>query len=488
MKNLVNKFITYSFGNVLQSAFSLLLLPLYLRYFSPSEYGAISVLTVIQSFLVLVMSGGAVNGLIRLYFGVDGDRKKKLAGTTLTWYAATAIFGWCLLFFLARPLSLAFFQTDQHAPSFRLLAFVYLPAIMLNFAFYVLRLESKAWLFVLFSLFNLLVDIGLKLYLIVIAKQGIDGYFLAGAISGAFTLAAMIPVVLRYVTPSLHTADLKQLLRIGAPFIASGCSMWTLDVSDRLLLARFSGEDAVGIYSLAYNFANLFGIVLATPVALLIDPFFFAHAGEKSDDENKLLLRRMLIYYGIAGGALYLVIAVGSGELLRLFTTSFGSQARYLEAVRLLPVITLAPYMYFLASQAGYSSLLIKRPEIVSVAFIVAAVVNVGLNLVVIPHFGAVGAALTTVIAYLVLGGLAYYWMERLFPVGYDWMKIARLAGYVALAFAAGWLVRFEQPLVSLFAKLATSLAIFGILSFSKNGLLTNDERRMLMSKILRKA
>ena len=420
IKKFLQKFLTYGVGNILQTALRFILLPLYLRFFAPEDYGVISVLSVLMAMLTLFITAGIMNGLVRLYYEADGLRRKELVGVAWFWYVVVAALGGAILLTQARLWSVLFFQTPDHTDPVRLLGLLFIFTILQQVPQNIFRLENKAELYVTFSLVTFLADFVLKFYFIVILGRGVMGYFESGVIASVLTLVVMLPFTRQYVRISSDLSLFRQMFRLGFPYIFSGLAAWVLEVSDRILLARFAGESAVGIYSLAYSFSNMFGVFLATPIALLLDPFFFAYAAKHSIDETKRLLSRMLIYSCLAGGVVYLAIALGSSDLLRVLTTYLGARPAYLAAVKLVPIVTLAPFLYFLTSPASMTGLLVKKPELASTVFVIAAGVNLGLNLFVIPLLGALGAAITTLVAYLLLVIMLYVWMERVFAVGHN--------------------------------------------------------------------
>jgi len=485
-RDVLKKFFTYGLGNILQSALSLILLPLYLRFLTPGEYGVIAVLSVTMSLLALSISAGMMNGLIRLYYETEGLQRKKLIGTTWLWYIAVATLGGSILFTQARPLSTVLFRAEVYENSIRIVGVAFFFLMVQIVPFYILRLEKKAGQYVGFSLFNFLVDFALKLYFIVSLGKGIEGYFESSAIANMLTVGLMIPFVAKNVKLSPDIPALKQLLRLGFPYVFSGVAVWTIDVSDRLLLNHFSGEAVVGIYSVAYNFANIFRVLLATPAALLVDPFFFAFAAARPAADTKNLLQRILIYSFLAGSVLYLGITLSSGEVLRVLISQFGAKKEYLAATNLVPILTWAPFLYFLVMPSILGGLWVKKPAIFSVACLCAAGLNVGLNFFVIPKFGAPGAAVTTVIAYLLLLGLSYGRLERVLPGGYEWKKVARVMLYLALAFTIGWQIWLDQPLASLLVRVMVGILVFAFLTLFTGDILTKVEREKILVYLIK--
>jgi O-antigen/teichoic acid export membrane protein len=485
IKSVLQSFLSYGLGQILQTALRFILLPLYLRFFTPEEYGVISVLTVVLSLLTLLTTGGIINVLMRLYYEAESTKRQVLVGATWLWCLLAAGLGGLILSVQGPWLSQLIFQTAKYDSLFRLLGITFIFSVQHQMPYNLFRLENKVGLYVGFSLFSFLTDFTLKSYFIIWLERGLSGYFESSAIVSILTLGLMLPFVSKSVHLSLDFSIFRQLFRLGSPYIFISLAVWTIEFSDRLLLNQFVSEEAVGIYSLAYSFANMFGILLASPVALLMPPFFFAQTAKRPETDTKKLLQRTLIYFLLAGGFMYLLITLSSNELLRFFVIYLGTKEKYLEAITLIPVLTLAPFLYFLTTQAELAGLTVKKPEIMSVAYIVAAIINFGLNLLVIPQLGAMGAAITTFIAYFILVIVFYSWIERLFPVGYNWKAVVLTMSYLAIAFSIGSLIRLDSPLVSLFIRAIVAVSVFTLLVLVTGNILTRMERILLFTYLL---
>lgn len=482
LKNIFKKFLTYGVGNILQTALRFIMLPLYLRFFPAADYGVISVLSVVMGLTSLILSAGVLNGLVRLYYETEGTQLKKLVGTTWLWYVAVSGIGGLILLTQAPLICQLLFQASGNAGAVQRLGWVFIFTQLQNVPYNLFRLEKKAGMYVGFSLFSFLADFILKLLFIVYWQRGVEGYFESGAIASGLTLGVMALFSTRYVHFNFDWDLFRQLLRLGFPYIFSGLAVWGLEVSDRLLLLRFAGEAAVGVYSLSYNLANIFRIVLAAPASLLVDPFFFGYAARNAETDIKALLRRLLVYYCLVGSFVYLMISLGSGDLVRIFVTYFDANSQYLEAVQFVPLVTFAYLLYFATISGSLAGLLVKKPEVTSVICIIAAGFNIGINFLVLPILGALGAALTTVAAYLLLGGLLYLWMERIYHVGHDWKALARLAVCVLIALAAGWSINLTAPWLSLLVKLTVGGLLFILLTLTVGKVLTQSEQTTILA------
>jgi len=480
IKDALRQFFVYGVGNIAQTALSFFLLPILLRFFEPSEYGVISLLSVATLFLALFANLGVGTALFRLYYEAETAERRKLVGTTWLWYLFSASLGGAILFTQATWLSRMLFDTGDYSYAIKLLGAFFFFSLQGDIPFSVLRLEGKAGFYVGFSLFRFAIDFALKLYFIAFLGRGISGYFEAGIIAYVATLCTMIPFALRYVTFSLNTSYLKQLLRLGFPFVFSGIALWILTVSDRLILDHFRGEAAVGIYSLAYSFAGLLDVFLTSPSALFWGPFFFSYAAKMPAEDAKRLLNKSLVYFFIAGSVLYLAISLGSGDVLRAFTFLFAAKKEYHQAATLVPLLTLGPLLYLLGRQAGNAMLMAKKPEFTAIASSIAAGVNLGLNFVFIPRFGAWGAAMNAVIAYALQDILCYWWAQRVWPVNYDWKGVARGFLFLGIAFIIGWSIEISYSWASLLTKVIVAVVVFASLSWF--AILTRAERDTVLT------
>jgi O-antigen/teichoic acid export membrane protein len=482
IKDALKQFFIYGAGSSAQAALGFVLLPLYLRFFEPSEYGIISLFMVTVSLLTVFASAGMVSALHRLYFEAKEEDRKRLAFTTWFWYLLMGgLFG-LIIFVNAVPISQHIFSRVELAYPIGLLGIYLFIFLLREVPLNLFRLEKKAGHYVGFSLAGFAIDFGLKLYFIAFLERGIAGYFESGIIAWTIILFSMLPFTLKYVNLSLSRGYLKELLRLGSPFILSGIAVWVLQVSDRYILEFFRGEAAVGIYHVGYTFANLFNVFMFSPSGLFWSPFFFSYAAERSTKETKRLLNRSLVYFFLAGGVLYLLISLGCADVLRIFTFLFATREGYWQAATLVPLLALGPFLYLLCRQASSALLMAKKPEFTAIALAIAAGFNLGLNFIFIPKFGALGAAITTALAYALSLGLCYWWAGRIWPVKHEWKRLAKGFLFLAIAFIIGWMITISQPWASLFARVIAGVVVFALLSWFVSNLLNRDEKRKFLT------
>ena len=347
-----------------------------------------------------------------------------------------------------------------------------------------LRMEKKAGRYVILSLVRFAVDLTLKIVLIVSLERGINGFFESGILANLLVLVAALPLVYGYVSFKPNPGQLKALLRLGAPLIISALAIWTLSLSDRLILNYYHGTAFVGIYGAANSIANLFNILLYTPFVLFWNPFILSYAESNATAATRGLLARVVGYALLLGGLVSIVISASGHDLVRILRDLLAINEDFLSATPLVPWLTFGLYFFFLQVILGSALYVVKLPKYLAIGGFIAAVVNLGLNFYFIPRFGAFGAAVTTLIAYAVILVLVYFWSRRHFSVNYPWLRLVAGLGVAAGALAIGMQLEIESPWASIFARVFTVVLIYGVYSWFFSGLLRDMDKRAVIDWI----
>jgi len=160
----------YTFGSILQTAISFLLLPVYIKYLAPAEYGVISVILVMSSILVVFTNLGAQSGFYRLYY--EGP-KEKLFTTTLIWRLLTAFSAFIFVASFSKPLSLILFKTNSYQLAILFAGLFIFISPLRELFFLTLRLRQLAKKFVFYSLLYAIANFSLKFtYVALLKKRG----------------------------------------------------------------------------------------------------------------------------------------------------------------------------------------------------------------------------------------------------------------------------------------------------------------------------
>jgi len=198
---------------------------------------------------------------------------------------------------------------------------------------------------------------------------------------------------MRTLRLSFHPATAWELLRFGAPLIASAAGWFVLNASDRYFLGVYRNFTEVGQYSLGYRVASLHVVGIITPLQLAFAPMVFEAAKQPGLDEK--------IAHIAEASAWIVGLSAGVLAMLAPIAVSLLSPAAYAHSE--IYTYWILPSGVFLGVYYWAASLLHlqKRTLWIAGAVIAAAIANIALNFALIPSYGAIGAAIATDIAML---------------------------------------------------------------------------------------
>jgi O-antigen/teichoic acid export membrane protein len=420
----------YGLGDVATSIVSFLLLPLYVRFLSPTDYGVIGLLLTVEVAAKIVFRWGVDASFMRLYYDcADQAARQRLASTIFFFLFAVNGALLAAAVALAPAVARHVFGSTDHALVLRLVlvntfvgSFYFLP-------FHVLRIEGKPPQFIALTVTRSTATLAGRLVLIVGFGMGVLGFVLADiAVTALFTL-----VLLRWfaplVRPMFSRALLGEALRFGLPRLPHGIAHQTIAVADRYLLSLFGTLRDVGLYSIGASFGMAMKLFL-TAFEYAWAPFYFA--AMKEPDAQRT-------FSGVTTYVLAALVLLAAGlaavadDVVRLMTTP-----EFYGAARVIPWIGLGVLLQgvYLLTSIGLN--ITKRTEYYPIATGIAAATSLAANVLLIPRFGLLGAAWSNVIAYAVLAAVSLWFSQRLYPIRYEHGRIARVALAGLAAGAAG--------------------------------------------------
>jgi O-antigen/teichoic acid export membrane protein len=417
---------------VFTNVVNLLLMPLYTRLLTPTDYGHLALLLLFGTVAKIVFRLGLDAGFFRMHYALeDPEERRRLAGTVAV--AAGVVGTGLMLAVLALkdPLTRALLGAEAPSPWWVVLVAgdVYLG----TFSFVplsLLRIQDRPGLFSSYSAGRHTLNTLLKV-LLVVQGYGVTGVLWSDLLATGLFAAALLPVLLRGSAPALDLALLRPALAFGLPKVPHGVFVQALNVADRKILDVFLSRAEVGLYQVGYTLGS--GVKFASSAfEPAWGPFVYA---QLKDPEAPRTLARVATYAFAVFLAATLGVAVLGRELLRLL-----APPAFWEGARVIPVVALAYLLHgvFLLGSIGIG--ISRRTSYYPVITAAAAVTNIGLNLVLIPRLGILGAAWATVAAYGVMAALGVFLSQRVYPIPFEAGRGARLGLAAAISYAVAWL------------------------------------------------
>jgi O-antigen/teichoic acid export membrane protein len=407
----------YGLGAVVSRLIGLLLLPLVTRYLPRRDLGAVDTLVALSVVLVIVLRAGISMAFFRFYFDAEDERGRVRVVRTSFWFTmATATAGLVLGVVLAGPISEALFSTHSRASLVRA-AFVLLWAQMnyeqLTSLF---RVEERSVAYVAATLANVLITVGSTILLVAVWHKGALGV-LVGNFTGTLAVFVVLLAYRRFQLGLEFDRPLfRQMQRFGLPLVPSGLALWAIDFGDRFFLLKLKNAAEVGLYSV--------GVRVSTAILLLLIALrtawpAFAYS-IKEDEEAKRTYGFVLTYVLYISCWLSLTLSLLAPWIVRVLATP-----AYYPGARVVPLLVFGGTAFIAFNVMSIGIGRAKQTQFNWVVTGIAAAVNVALNFVLIPPYGMIGAAVATLVAYTVmfLGMTAR--AQQVFPVPYQWRRIA---------------------------------------------------------------
>ncbi len=196
----------------------------------------------------------------------------------------------------------------------------------------------------------------------------------------------------------------KYILGFNLPLLPYYLSQIIFNSSDRIMISSLKSSSEAGIYGIAYSLGMLLNFVLSA-VLNAFQPWFFSRIADGTAAEKK----KITTWIALGMAVLVLGILMAAPEIIAVMAGE-----AYQQAVWAVPPIAASLYAYYCTSIFLYLDFYHEKKAYMNAATILAAVLNVGLNWILIPCFGFVGAAYTTLASYLAFEFAAYYSYRRI--------------------------------------------------------------------------
>jgi O-antigen/teichoic acid export membrane protein len=420
----------YGIGGLVSRFVAVLLLPLYTRYLTPSDYGAVETLVALTAILATLLRLGIASAFFRFYFDSPDPAHRLRVVRTCFWFTMTmATLGLTAGLIFAPQISDAFFGTDARTTLVRA-AFVLLWAQMNYEQITALfRVEERSVAFVSASLVNLAITVSATVLFVVALDWGATGVVVGNFTGTLAVYFALLAYRREQLGLTLDRRLLRQMNRFGLPLVPSMLALWVLTFSDRFFLLKLTDTEEVGLYSI--------GARIASAMVLLLTAFRAAWpAFAYSIDDDRQARRAyayVLTYLLFVASWTALALGLLSPWLVRALTTP-----AFYDASDVV-----APLAFGAVAFGGFIvvSIALGRTKRTQFNWVVtggAALVSVTLNLALIPPYGMMGAAIANLCAFTTMFLGITWWSQRVFPVPYQWRRVGTLVAVAAGLTVAG--------------------------------------------------
>ncbi|MBX3141212.1 MAG: oligosaccharide flippase family protein [Trueperaceae bacterium] len=428
------------FGTVVVGQlFSFLVLPFVTRALSPEAYGTYALALAISSLVSMVATSWIRNVALTLYY-----ERLKLGRTKGFFIGLVSLQagGFTLLYLLTLLGMVMLGRTPEElrvmlsAGGMALVGDVAVLSTML------LRAERRTIAFGVAEVGGALLRFGLTLLGIALGYRTAEMLFNVAALG--YLVAGVVAVCTLWPrlqgSARIDRAGVREVLAHGPGALPYSIADWAERLADRLIIEGFLGTAAVGIYSIAYTVGERTIGALTNAVFMMAWPNILEASKAGSKREAALAVREaqeLFVWFSL-GPTLFLV-AYGP------FLLDWFTGASYSSGGSIVPIVAASMWLGGLTTYWNRHMEIDKRYGLLSTIRLVGAAFNVGLNFVLIPTMGIIGAAWAT-LGNRVLNGLIFYLTRDRQLVSIPVTTLAR-AGFLSLV---AWLVSYWLPVSEL--------------------------------------
>lgn len=395
----------YLAGRVGLMLLGLVSFPLLARLLSVQQYGELSLLLKLALLWTVLSKAGLQNAALRFTpeAAKSGTEAHRACIATLVSEACVIAGGMSLLGYALFRMSLIPLSRATATLVPLALALVFIRSVQPVLSG-ILRSEGRTILFNICELLGKSLGISFSIAALVFLALDLH-YYLAGLLLAEGSIVVGILLWFRsrgYLHLRLAEMHLaRQAFAFSAPLIAYEIASVILDSGDRVLIGHYLGLAQVGFYSAAYSIATYTEEALMTPVNMALFPMYMKiWVNQGAEATARFLSRAFDIFFTAACGILLVVLLTAHGLITLLASKKF-SAAESLLPVLVAGLLTYALHIFFNAP------LLIHRKSMVlTVVTVLCCGGNIGMNIILLPRIGIMGAAVATWISYfaLVLG------------------------------------------------------------------------------------
>ena len=414
IRDLVKSSGIYALSSLVAPFLTLVLAPFLTHTLSHNDYGALAVLTTVISLASGVTQLGIGPAFFRAYtYDYESPRDQLDVLSTTCLLLVFISVSTSIPVVLAAPwVAQLVLNNSSLADAVRLAGLVVLVQNLTVPGLCWLRAKNRAALYSIVSMLDLLVTAGTTVFLVGVVHMGLDGSLIATGIGYAFIGACTLPFMLVRAGIRLRSDIAWGLLTFGFPHVINLLSGWVLQLSDRYLLGRFGSLSQAASYAVAYSLGGVASAFIIAPFSLAWWSLLYSIAKR---EDAALVFRLIFRWFSIV-----LLIATFGLSMFGIALLDMFFPSTYLAASAVIPLVALSNVFNGIFTVVSLGTSLKRKTWYAALLITCSALLNFGLNMFLIPCSGAIGAAVSTLIAYFVLALLAYVVNSRIYPVRFE--------------------------------------------------------------------
>jgi O-antigen/teichoic acid export membrane protein len=446
--------VTIGVATLIQFMIGLFVMPLISKSMGAHGYGIWAQVNATVGLILPIANLGLGSSLVR-FLAAEKRREELQEGfytITITLFAINLIVA-LIVIFAAQPIATRFF--DGAAQIVRVTGIIIIVVALAENYLLLLRTFQQVKTISVFMTAETFLFTGLLAYL-VLTEHGILSVVLAFMSVKTLEFIVLFFMVKKQIGIRWpRFSRLREFLSFGLPLMPRGIAFWLINLSDRYIISFFLGATYVGIYSAGYSLGSLPYAIIGVLSFVLMATLPQLYDDGRTDEVKNHLRYTLKYFLAIAIPFLFGAFILGK-PVLRLFSTAEIAGEGYI----IVPLVALAVSLLSIHNIIWNILLLVKKTKVLVIVWGIAAALNIGLNLVLVPTVGIIGSAIATLIAYVLSLIVVSYYSFKEFTFTIDWRFIIKSLIASVIMSAGVWLMR-PQSLLATFITVIIGVVIY---------------------------
>lgn len=471
IKQLTKDTAIYGVSTIVGRFLTFLLVPFYTNIFSPDDYGVIANLYIFIAIFNIIYIFGMDAAYLKFASNKTDASERDNFSTPYLAVLSVSLFLSLFVILVKGNINSILDVPGKYSYLIYYASLILFIDALCVIPFIKLRIERKAKKFAAFKIINILTNVFFNMVLVLYFKWGIEAVLISNIIASILTLLLFVPEFLKNLRLVVNISLLQRLLKFGLPYLPAGLGSMLIQGIDRPILTHLTDLNTVGIYN-ANHKLGIFMMLVVNMFQYAWQPFFLQQSEEK---DAKRVFSKVLTYFTFAASIILVFVSLFIDDIAKL---KFGGMSligpAYWSGLVIVPIVLLG-YLFNGLYVVFTAGIYIKEKSIyVPLVTGLGAIVNIAVNLLLIPLFGIVGAALAALASYVVMALGLYMITQKFYKIEYELTKLFSVFGIILItAIVFYWLQSidainlFFKSLILIFFVLVTSMVVF-----SKNEIL----------------
>lgn len=384
---------------------TLILIPVLTKSLPVAEYGAWSFITAIILIALPLVYIGLPDAMVR-FLPAEKNRKLLREGVfgPIVFIFFNSMIVVAIIYSGAEFIANTFLQDAAFSNVIRFSCFLLVVQSLNEISIGAFRALQKIERYSLFIILQAISEVAL-VSIFIFEGYGLEGAIVALSISKSIMLGFAFLIIVRHIGLRFPGfTQIKPFLAFGLPLVPSIVFEWINIFSDRIVIGYYGGAAPVGIYSAAYSIGVLSGVTLYI-IVFVLSPTINRYYDEGNLPEVQLYLSSAFKYFLMCAIPSLAGLWLLAGPLLKVLTVPEFVE----QGIIVVPLVAAAMLFDGIRAIYGVAILLFKKTRIFSIAAVVAGTINIGMNIILVPFLGILGAAVATLFSYVLIGMIMYY-------------------------------------------------------------------------------